>query len=169
MRRLILVGLFALGFASAAMLSAAADSDIRLSGCLVRGEDGSGYLLTNVPGEAAWQRSADPAVVPGPVGTAGVVASIFYWLDEHEGLDDHVGHQVEIEGRPKGDLKDGEITFDRKGDWTDIEVKSDGRSMKAKVPRSVLVIPATDASRLDVLVRTVEPRRVRMLAAVCGR
>ena len=37
---------------------------IRLSGCLVRGHDGEGYLLTNVPGEAAWQRAADATVVP---------------------------------------------------------------------------------------------------------
>jgi hypothetical protein len=105
----------------------------------------------------------------GSVGTSGAVSSVFYWLDEHEGLDDHVGHQIEIEGELKGDLKDGEIKIDRKGDWTDVEIKSDGRSFKAKVPRSVLVIPATDAARIDVLVRKVEPRRVRMLAAVCGR
>lgn len=169
MRRVILAGMLALGFGGGAVVYGAADDDIRLSGCLVRGQNGEGYLLTNVPGEAAWQRAADPTVVPGPVGTAGAVSSIFYWLDEHEGLDDHVGHQIEIEGRLKGDLKDGEITIDRKDEWTDIEVKSDGRSFKAKVPRSVLVIPETDAARIDVLVRTIKPRRVKMLAAVCGR
>jgi hypothetical protein len=169
MRRLVFACVLALGFSSVAVLNGMGADDIRLSGCLVRGENGEGYLVTNVPGEAAWQRSSEPTVVPGPVGTSGAVSSIFYWVDEHEGLDDHVGHQVEIEGELKGDLKDGEIKIDRKGDWTDVEIKSDGRSFKAKVPRSILVIPATDATRIDVLVRKVEPKRVRMLAAVCGR
>jgi len=57
---------------------AAAADDIRLSGCLVRAQDGDGYLLTNVPGEAAWQRPGDAIVAPGPVGTSGTVASVLY-------------------------------------------------------------------------------------------
>ena len=35
-----------------------ADKDIKLSGCLVRGEHGEGYLLTNAPGESVWDRGA---------------------------------------------------------------------------------------------------------------
>lgn len=147
------------------------DKDVRLAGCLVRGEGGDGYLLTNVPGEAAWQQSADARVLPGPVGTSGTVSTIFYWLDARDGLEDHVGHVIEVEGRLGDELRDGEIRLERKDDWTEIEVRSAGSSLKAQVPRSLLVLPAdgdTDA-RIDVLVRRVEPRRVRMLAPVCGR
>ena len=160
----------------AAANSAAADDGIRLSGCLVRGQDGKGYLMTNVPGEAAWQRPGDAIVIPGPVGTSGTVTSILYWLEKKEGLDDHVGHFIEIEGKLQGDLQDGEIKVTPKGEWTEIEVEAGGKSLKAQVPRSVLVIPDKGERKpdqgdrkLDVLVRRVEPQRVRMLAAVCGR
>jgi hypothetical protein len=148
---------------------AAAADDIKLSGCLVRGQDGDGYLLTNVPGEAAWQRPGDAIVTPGPVGTSGTVASVLYWLEKKDGLNDHVGHYVEIEGKLQGDLKDGQIKVKPKDQWTEVEIESDGKSMKAQVPRSVLIIPDKGDSKLDVLVRRIEPQRIRMLAAVCGR
>ncbi len=148
----------------------AADDDIKLSGCLVRGHDGEGYLLTNVPGEAAWQRAADATVLPGPVGTSGTVSSILYWLGKKDGLDDHVGHHVEIEGKVLGNLQDGQIKVQPRDQWTEVEVESAGKSLKARVPRSVLIIPAKKGDqKLDVLVRRVEPQRLRMLAAVCGR
>ena len=85
---------------------AAAADDIRLSGCLVRGQDGKGYLITNVPGDAAWQRPGDAIVAPGPVGTSGTVASVLYWLEKKDDLEDHVGHYVEIEGKLQGDAED---------------------------------------------------------------
>jgi hypothetical protein len=153
----------------AAAGAAAADDDIRLAGCLVRGQDGKGYLLTNLPGEVAWQRPGGATVVPGPVGTSGTVASVLYWLEKHDGLEDHVGHYVEIEGKSQGDLKDGQLKVTPKGDWTEVEVEADGRSLKARVPGSVLIVPDNDDRKLDVLVRRVEAQRVRMLAAVCGR
>ena len=153
----------------AAANSAAANDDIRLSGCLVRGQNRQGYLMTNVPGEAAWQRPGDAIVIPGPVGTSGTVTSILYWLEKKDGLDDHVGHFIEIEGKLQGDLQDGEIKVTPKGEWTEVEVEAGGKSLKAQVPRSVLVIPDKGERKLDVLVRRVEPQRVRMLGAVCGR
>ena len=152
-----------------ASTAVAADDDIRLSGCLVRGHDGEGYLVTNVPGEAAWLRAADATVVPGPVGTSGTVSSILYWLEKKDGLEDHVGHNVEIEGKLLGNLQDGQIKVTPKDEWTELEIESDGKSLKAQVPRSVLIIPEKRDQKLDVLVRRVEPQRVRMLAAVCGR
>ena len=153
----------------AAANSAAANDDIRLSGCLVRGQDGKGYLMTNVPGEAAWQRPGDAIVIPGPVGTSGTVTSILYWLEKKDGLDDHVGHFIELEGTHQGDLQDGVIKDTPKGEWPEVEVEAGGKSLKAQVPRSVLVIPDKGERKLDVLVRRVEPQRVRMLGAVCGR
>ena len=152
-----------------AVRGAAVADDIKLSGCLVRGQDGDGYLLTNVPGDAAWQRPGDAIIAPGPVGTSGTVASVLYWLEKNDGLNDHVGHFVEIEGKLQGDLKDGQIKVNPKGQWTEIEIEADGKSMKAQVPRSVLIIPDKGDSKLDVLVRRVEAQRIRMLAAVCGR
>ena len=169
MRYLTMACALAIGLGSIATAAAADDKDIRLSGCLVRGQNGDGYLMTNVPGEAAWQRPADATVVPGPVGTSGTVSTIFYWLSKRDGLDEHVGHEIEIEGKLRGDLKDGRIRVEPQGEWTDVEIEADGETLKAKVPRSLLVVPAGSDRRVDVLVRKVEPQKVRMLAAVCGR
>jgi hypothetical protein len=152
-----------------ALRGTAAADDIKLTGCLVRAQDGDGYLLTNVPGDAAWQRPGDAIIAPGPVGTSGTVASVLYWLEKKGTLNDHVGHYVEIEGKLQGDLKDGQIKVKPKDQWTEVEIEADGRSMKAQVPRSLLIVPEQGESKLDVLVRRVEPQRIRMLAAVCGR
>ena len=51
----------------------------------------------------------------------------------------HIGHQVEVDGDLKGDLQDGQIKIDRKDQWTEIEVESDGRDMKARVPNTSIV------------------------------
>jgi len=144
--------------------------DITLKGCLARGEgDGSGYLLTNMPAEPALQRSDNRSVQPSSVGTSGNFEAVFYWLDGDNDLDKHIGHQVEVRGELKGDLKDGEITLDRKDSWTELTVKSDGRSMKANVPNASLYpAPGEDKERkARVLVRKVDVEKVTMLAASC--
>lgn len=143
------------------------DKDIKLSGCLVRGEDG-GYLLTNSPGEPAWQRTADPTVVPSTVGTTGSFATIFYWLKDHDDLKEHVGHLVEVEGDLDGDIEDGAIKIDRKDKWTEIRVKSEGRDLRARVPHSSIgSLPSRDKREVKALVRKVDVDRVRMLSANC--
>jgi hypothetical protein len=157
---------FALLLANSTIFAARAfadENEIKLAGCLVRGEERKGYLVTNVAGEPAWQRSADATIVPGPVGTSGAVATIFYWLDDGVGLAEHVGHYIEVEGKLNGDLKNGEIKLDRQRGRTTLEVRSDGRSLTARVPQSLLVAPAGT----QILVRKVDPRRVRMIAASC--
>ncbi len=154
------------GALNLAPASAAADP-VTLTGCLVKGEGDDGYLLINGP-RAAVSGSAEPrTAAPGTVGTTGMVANIFYWLDEDDDLKSHIGHQVEVQGDLKGQLKDGEIEVDRKELWTEIEIKSDGRDMKARVPNDS-VVPGPNADRkIDVLVRRVDVDKVKMLNATC--
>jgi hypothetical protein len=143
-----------------------AAEEIKLTGCLVRGEDG-GYLLTNGPTEPGWQR-ADTSVTPGAVGTSGTVASIFYWLEDDDDLRSHVGQRVEVEGELKGEIADGEIEIDRKDKWTEITIKADGDTLEARVPH-MSVVPVGDGDRkVPVLVRKVDVNRVRMVAASCA-
>jgi hypothetical protein len=108
-------------------------------------------------------------VVPSAVGTTGGFATIFYWLDDDDDLKKHVGHRVAIEGDLKSDLKDGEIELDRKAKWTELTVKSDGRTLKANVPHaSVLTAPGNGGDvKNDILVRRVDVEQVRMLDARC--
>jgi hypothetical protein len=150
--------------------TAAADDAVKLSGCVVRAEDGDGYLLINVPRIPAGAPGApaEPvAAATTTIGTTGVFTNIFYWLDKDDDLMPHIGHQVQVEGDLKGDLKDGQIKIDRKAQWTEIEVESDGRDMKARVPNASIVA-GPDADRtLPVLVRRVDVSTVKMLDAAC--
>lgn len=146
---------------------ARADDPITLTGCLVRAERGEGYLVINAPREpAATSRDGDRAT-PGTVGTTGVFANIFYWLDDDKELAPHIGHQVQVEGDLKGQLKDGEIKIDRKDAWTELEVKADGREMKARVPNASVVAGPNPDRKMDVLVRRVDVDKVKMLDATC--
>lgn len=143
----------------------AAAEDIKLTGCLVRGENG-GYLLTNGSNQPAWQR-ADQSVAPGAVGTTGSVATVFYWLRDDDDLKPHVGHRVEISGELKGESADGDIKIDRKDDWTEVEIKADGDTLKARLPH-MSVVPVGDGDRkVPVVVRKVDVDKVKMVGADC--
>ena len=112
---------------------------MKLTGCVVRAEGGDGYLLINTPREPAATSPEPRTTAPTTLGTAGVFTNIFYWLDKDDDLMPHVGHQVEVDGDLKGELRDGQIKIDRKDQWTEIEVESDGRDMKARVPNASIV------------------------------
>ena len=147
----------------------AADKSVKLTGCLIRGEGDGGYLLTNPPTEPSLN-SVDRQVTPSALGTSGDYATIFYWLDGHGDLRQHIGHRVEIEGDLQGDVKDGEIKTDRKDNWTELTVKADGRTMKARVPNTSM-FPASDRDKnrkAEILVRRVDVERVRMVGASCS-
>jgi hypothetical protein len=141
---------------------------VKLSGCVVRAEDGDGYLLITAPRTPALASQTEPAAAaPTTLGTAGVFTNIFYWLDKDDDLLPHVGHHVEVDGELKGELRDGEIKVDRKAQWTEIEVESDGRDMKARVPNASIVAgPGADRT-IAVLVRRVDVSKVTMLDAAC--
>jgi hypothetical protein len=168
-----LAGLFActmLFSTLAGSATAVDDNHVKLTGCLVKGERGDhGYLITNLPSEPASTSTAGVNVVPGAAGTTGAYSTIFYWLDDDDDLARHVGHRVEVEGRVKGDLKPGEIKLERKDNWTEVTVKSDGRSMKAVVPNASLfpASPSDKDRKVSAVVRRVDVDHVRMIAARC--
>src|SRR5262245_23877474 len=140
--------------------------NFRLSGCLVRGETG-GDRLTHGANQPSWQR-ADHSVTPGAVGTTGSVATIFYWLRDDDDLKPHVGHRVEVTGQLKGEGAEGQIKIDRKDKWTEVEIKADGDTMKARL-HHMSVVPVGDGDRqVPVVVRKVDVDKVSMVAANCN-
>ncbi|MFL6280716.1 MAG: hypothetical protein ACJ731_11425 [Vicinamibacterales bacterium] len=151
-----------------AAVVAGADEKIKLNGCLVKAEGDDGYLITNLPSEPG-STTADRNIATSAIGTTGAYSTVFYWLKKDDDLDKNVGHRVEIEGELKGDIKEGEIKLDRKDNWTELEVKSDGDTMKAKVPNAyIFPDPTRDKDRkLSTLVRKVDVDHVKMLSASC--
>jgi len=170
--RTLMMGLFATAALSVAGLNtsvqAAGDEKVKLNGCLVKAEGDDDYLITNLPSEPG-ASTADRNPTTSAIGTAGAYSTVFYWLRNDDDLKKHVGHRVEIEGELKGDIKEGEIKLDRKDNWTEIEVKSDGDDMKAKVPNAyIFPDPTTDKDRkISTLVRKVDVEHVKMLSASC--
>jgi hypothetical protein len=148
--------------------AAGADEKIKLNGCLVKAEGDDGYLITNLPSEPG-STTDDRHVTTTAIGTSGAYATVFYWLKNDDDLKKHVGHRVEVEGELKGDIKEGEIKLDRKDHWTELEVKSGGDEMKAKVPTAyIFPDPAKDKDRkISTLVRKVDVDHVKMLSASC--
>ena len=158
------------GFALATAQPVIADDDVRLSGCLIRSSDDSGYLISNAPAEPARvsQSQGEVKVAPDAFGGVGAFSNVFYWLENKDALKPHVGHFVEIEGDLK-EPKDGELKVERKDRWTEIELKSDGRTLKANVPHtSVVPGPAsTKEAKSNIVVRRVAVEKVKMLGANC--
>jgi hypothetical protein len=147
------------------------DDDLKLTGCLIRGEgDLGGYLLTNAPDDPAWLKTDNHKVAPSAVGTTGGFTTVFYWLYGNKELTAHVGQRVEIDGRVQGDIRDGEIKTHRKDQWTEVELKLNGRSMKARVPNASFMFAsdADDKHKSEVLVRRVNVDHVKMIGAGCG-
>ena len=126
------------------------------------------YLLTNAPGDPAIFKADDRKVAPSAVGTAGGFAAIFYWLYGTRALDEHVGRRVEVEGELQGDVRDGEIKTPRKDHWTEVEVKSSGRTMKARLPNpSFMWADGRVREKGGILVRRVNVEKVKMVGAGC--
>lgn len=172
-QRSLSIGLFAVATvvvagANTSMKATSGDEKIKLNGCLVQAEGDDGYLITNLPSEPG-STTADRNPTTTAIGTSGAYSTVFYWLKNDDDLKKNVGHRVEIEGELKGDIKEGEIKLDRKDNWTEIEVKSGGDEMKAKVPNAyIFPDPTRDKDRkLSTLVRKVDVDHVKMLSASC--
>ena len=159
--RTLLVGLLAAATVSAvagvntAVQAAGRDEKIKLSGCLIKAEGDNDYLISNLPSEPSTSASADRSVTTTAIGTSGNFTNVFYWLGGDDDLKKNIGHRVEIEGELNGEIKGGEIKLDRKDNWTELEVKSDGHKMKAQVPNaSVFPDPSHDKDKkISAIVR----------------
>jgi len=152
------------GLLTVTQTAVAADSE-KITGCPVKGD--GGYLIVNPPMAPVSTATQRQPAEPGTVGTAGVYANVFYWLDNDDSLKPHIGHRVEVEGEIEGDVKPGEVEIDRKDQWTEIEIESDGREMKAQVPNASVVAGPNADKKIDVLVKRVDVEKVRMLDAAC--
>jgi hypothetical protein len=149
--------------------AATRDEKIKLSGCLIKAEGENDYLISNLPSEPGSSPIADRSVTTTSIGTAGNFTNVFYWLGGDNDLKKNIGRRVEVEGELKGDIKEGEIKLDRKDNWTDLEVKSDGHEMKAKVPNAyIFPDPTRDKDKkISAIVRKVDVEHVKMLSATC--
>jgi hypothetical protein len=144
------------------------DTDITLTGCVLKGE--GGLLLTDAvehaPGGVAATPRASTPVVPGPL--------VFYWLDDDDDLDEHIGRRVQVRGELEGDIDKGEIELERQGPLVKLEISSGGRRVKASVPVENVEVGTAgvlaedeDKVEMDVRIRKLDVESVALVAATC--
>jgi len=111
--------------------------DMKVTGCVARGEDGA-FSLTHAAGK------------DGPLGPYLLVAD----GDEKDALGKQVGHRVEIKGKA-ADRGDGEVTIKSKSEVRNSEGDKKKRESATTVKGDLQGLPFLGV------------KSVRMLAAVC--
>ena len=132
--------------------------EITLRGCVGRAQAGS----ATAPPMLVWTRG--DLMLSNPSLLGGLAPDrVFYWLEDDEDLSEHIGQLVEVRG-DLGDFEKGEVEFDKEGDFTEIELKLDGKTEKARVPTSWLGAPRGDAE-FDIVTRKIDVDEVKVLGA----
>jgi hypothetical protein len=165
--------------------AARANDKVKITGCVIRtndqGSGGNRSLVVWSRGDVVFSNAvvefepaSDSKEVARVVGTSGGGIPIFYWLDDEDDLSKHVGQSVELTGELDNDFESGEIKFDRKGEFTEIEFEADGKEVKARVPTAMLTNANDkesdkDDRKYNIVVRRVDVDDVKMLSASCNK
>jgi len=160
--------------AASTAVSAAADEDIKLVGCVVKADNG--YVLTNVVATPNVTGAAGAAATPAQTTLPAAPIRTFYWLEEDDDLEGHAGHRVEVVGELE-EVERGQISVEREKDMIELEFKVDGdKKVTVKVPDTPAAAAAvvgttgtvTDRERdIAVKVKKVDVKSVKVLAQSC--
>ena len=171
--------------AVAESVAARANDKVKITGCVIRTNDqgggGNRSLVVWSGGDVVFSNAvvefelaSESKEVAKVVGTSGGGVPIFYWLNDDDDLSKHVGQSVELTGEVDDDFEQGEIKFERKGDFTEIEFEVDGKEVKARVP-TVMLVNADDKDsnkddrKYNIVVRKVDVDDVKMLSTTCAK
>jgi hypothetical protein len=165
--------------------AARANDKVKITGCVIRtndqGSGGNRSLVVWSGGDVVFSNAIvefEPASeskeVARVVGTSGGGIPIFYWLDDDDDLGKHVGQSVELTGEVDENFEQGEMKFERKGEFTEIEFEADGKEVKARVPTAMLANANDkesdkDDRKYNIVVRRVDVDDVKMLSASCNK
>ncbi|MGH9146795.1 MAG: hypothetical protein ACRD1Q_08810 [Vicinamibacterales bacterium] len=165
--------------------AARANDKVKITGCVIRtndqGSGGNRSLVVWSGGDVVFSNAIvefEPASeskeVARVIGTSGGGIPIFYWLDDDDDLGKHVGQSVELTGEVDENFEQGEMKFERKGEFTEIEFEADGKEVKARVPTAMLTNANDkesdkDDRKYNIVVRRVDVDDVKMLSASCNK
>jgi hypothetical protein len=145
--------------ASGAAVSDTEDKKVTVKGCVLKGDEG-GFLLADL------MMAAAPTSVPQP--------RVLYVLKDDDDLEGHTGHRVEITGELEGELEKGQIEIEREDKFVKLEIKTDGRDLKLRLPEEPAAIGTAgdknkegDEKEIDYVVRKLDVESVKMIAATC--
>ena len=135
------------------------DDEITIRGCV-------GRVTPGGPADErmlVWTRGDIMLSNPSALRSGQLAERVFYWLDDDDDLSKHVGQMIEVKG-DLGDFEKGEIEFDRDGDFTEIELKLDGKTEKARVPNALLG-PHRSEGEIDIVSRKIDVDDVKVIGA----
>ena len=132
------------------------DKDVKVTGCVLKGEEGRGFLLADrmLPDASA--------SVPQP--------RVLYLLKDDDDLEGHTGRRVEISGELEGELEKGEIEVERDGDAVKLEIKADDRNLKLRLPEMPAAVGTSgkdDDEEIAFVVRKLDVKSVKMVSSTC--
>ena len=135
--------------------------DITIRGCVSRVAPGS---IGSAP-MMVWTRGDILLSSAVASGAGQLTDRVFYWLDNDDDKDlaKHVGQLVQVKG-DLGDFKKGEVEIDRKGDFTEIELKLGDKKEKVRVPTAWLGAPRSEGE-FDIVARKIDVDKVEVLGA----
>jgi hypothetical protein len=141
----------------------AADADITVTGCIVRGDEG-GFLVADLGANTS---TASP---PATIGTSGKAARVLYLLKNDDNWKEHAGNRVELTGEIEGDVEEGKIQVERKDAGVQVQIEADGRTVKAMLPKWTSAVvsdqPVTDKeTETKYLVHKLDVKNVKMIGS----
>jgi hypothetical protein len=161
----------AAGFLAAATASLGAqqpvvvvdEDDITIRGCVGRPDPSSTQQVL------VWTRGDIMlgGAVPVRAGQPGTFTErVFYWLEDDDDLSKHIGQMVEVKGE-LGKFEQGELEFEREGEFTEIELRLGGKTEKARVPSAWIGTPAE--GEVPIVSRKIDVDEVRVVGPCTGR
>lgn len=141
--------------------------DITIRGCVGRAPSSGGAA----PAALVWTRKdimLQNAMSVDGAHTTPLAERVFYWIEDEEDLARHVGQLIEVEG-DLGDFEKGEIEVERDGEFTDIELKLDGATEKARVPSAWLGPQSTKDGDIAIVSRKIDVDRVKVIGPCPSR
>ena len=167
----------AAGSASAQTSAGDNDDQFIITGCVTRAAD----ARTAEPHSTmVWSKGnvylssptarVKPTETARPVGTAGALGRVFYWLDDEDDFAKYAGQRVEIIGELSDEIDHAEIEMTTEGDFTEVEFDGGGREAKATIPTSWFG-PALGGKNLeaDIAFRSVDVEKVNPLGPCTTR
>jgi hypothetical protein len=131
------------------------DKDVKVTGCVLKGEEGRGFLLADLILPSASSEVPQPRVL--------------YLLKDDDDLEGHTGRRVEITGELEGELEKGQIEVDRDGDAVKLEIKADDRTLKLRLPEKPAAVGTSgkDDDEIDFVVRKLDVKSMKMVSPTC--
>lgn len=135
------------------------DENVKVTGCVLKGESGRGFLLADLmlPGASS--------SVPQP--------RVLYLLEDDDDLEGYTGRRVQVVGELEGELQKAQIKVERDDQAVKLEIKTDDRTLKLRLPEKPAAVGTSgnddddDDENIEFIVRKLDVKSTTMVSPTC--